>query len=405
MGRIHLKVRNTRMNRFRYSNLAGLGVLFLILGSAPGALPGQSPNQTPTKPATPAAPAPPSADVDRQCQDLDVSAERMEQLAGEIDHEMQGKLAGLQAELAEKTQILSAQLQSKEAELQVHAKELSARAQELAARMQDKMPQLLAQERGMSMMSMEEGGGWLGIGIGEVTPEKTKELKLSSERGVVVGEVEPDSPAAKAGLRANDVITQYDGQTVEGTVQFMRLVHETPSGRTVTLTIWRDGASQNVSVEIGDRSSFLETRVRREMGDGGQAFTFAMPRFNMPNVGPDMMGMMDPHTPALGINGEDLSGQLGGYFGAPDGKGVLVREVRTGTPAEKAGLMAGDVIIKLDGKPVRTLQELREGLRSASGDKPVNIGILRKGSEMNISATIEKPHPPAVMRMTHSAQL
>lgn len=393
------------MNHFRYSNFAGLGVLFLILGSAPGALPSQSPNQTPSKPTAPAAPAPPSADIDQQCQDLNVSAERMEQLAREIDHEMQGKLAGLQAELADKAQILSAQLQSKQGELQVRAQELSARAQELAARMQDKMPQLLAQERGMSMISIEEGGGWLGVEIGEVTPDKAKELKLSSERGVVVGEVELDSPAAKAGLKANDVITQYDGQAVEGTVQFRRLVHETPSGRNVTLTIWRDGASQHVSVEIGDRSSLLETRVRGGMGDGGHAFAFAMPRFNMPNMGPDMMGMMDPHTPILGINGEDLSGQLGGYFGAPDGKGVLVREVRAGTPAEKAGLKAGDVIIKLDGKPVRTLQELREGLRNASGDKPVNIGLLRNGSEMNVSATVEKSHPPEVGHMTHSAQL
>jgi serine protease Do len=397
------------MNRFRYSNFAGLGVLFLILGTAPGALPGQSPNQTPSKPATPAAQAPSSADIGRQCRDLNVSAERMEQLAREIDNEMQGKLAGLQTELANKAQILSAQLQSKEGELQVHAQELSARAQELASRMQDKVPQLLAQDRGMSMMSVEEGGGWLGVEINEVTPDKAKELRLSSERGVVVGEVEPDSPAAKAGLKANDVITQYDGQTVEGTVQFRRLVHETPSGRTVTLNIWRDGASQNISVEVGDRSSFIETRVRGDMGDGGHAFAFAMPRMpntpNMPNMGPDMMGMMDPRTPILGISAEDLSGQLGGYFGAPDGKGVLVREVRTGTPAEKAGLQAGDVIIKLDGKPIRTLQELREGLRSASGDKPVNIGILRKGSEMNVSATIEKPRPPEVMHMTHSAQL
>jgi serine protease Do len=395
------------MNHFRFSNFAGLGVLFLTLGSAPRALPSQAPHQTSTKPAPQAVPAPPSAEIDKQCEDLNLSAERMEELAREIDHEMQGKLAGLQADLANKAQNLSAQLQSKEGEIQLHAQELSARAQELADRMKDKMPQLLAQEREMSMMSMEEGGGWLGVEIGEVTPEKGKELKLSSERGVVVGEVEPDSPAAKAGLKANDVITQYDGQTVEGTVQFRRLVHETPPGRTVTFAIWRDGASQNLSVEIGDRGAFFEKGGNGNMEYWARPHAFPMPRVEVHGFGPDEMGMgmMDPHTPILGINAEDLSGQLGGYFGAPDGKGVLVREVRAGTPAEKAGLKAGDVIIKLDGKPVRTLAELREGLRNASGDKPVSIGIIRKGSEMSVSATVEKPHTPEMMHMTHSAQL
>lgn len=394
------------MNRLRYSSLAGLGVLFLLLGSAPGALPGQSSNQAPSEPATPAAPAPPSADIDRQCQDLNISAERMAALASKFDSEMQGKLAGLQAELASKGQILSAQLQSKQGELALHAQELSARAQELAARMQDEMPQVIEHGGPNVFMEMDESGGWLGVGISEVTSDKAKELKLSSDRGVVVGEVAPDSPAAKAGLKANDVITQYDGQTVEGAVQFRRLVHETPPGRTVTLAIWRDGASQNVSVEIGGHSAFMEKKGNGDMEHFAEPHPFSMPRVEIHDMGPGMMGMMDMdmHTPILGISAEDLSGQLGGYFGAPDGKGVLVREVHAGTAAEKAGLKAGDVIIKLDGKPVHTLRELREGLRSASSDKPVDIGILRKGSEMNVSATIEKPKPPE-MHMMRRAQL
>src|SRR3989442_15278466 len=99
---------------------------------------------------------------------------------------------------------------------------------------------------------LNEGNpGWLGVTIAEVTADKAKELKLPAARGVILSRVEADSPAAKAGLKANDVITEFNGQRVEGTLQFRRLIRETPGGRTVQLTFWRDGRAQSVSVELG----------------------------------------------------------------------------------------------------------------------------------------------------------
>src|SRR2546426_706569 len=93
--------------------------------------------------------------------------------------------------------------------------------------------------------------GWLGVTIAEVTADKAKELKLPAARGVILSSVGADSPAAKAGLKANDVITEFNGQRIEGTLQFRRLIRETPGGRTVQLTFWRDGRAQSVSVELG----------------------------------------------------------------------------------------------------------------------------------------------------------
>ena len=93
--------------------------------------------------------------------------------------------------------------------------------------------------------------GWLGVTIAEVTADKAKELKLPAARGVILSSLEADGPAAKAGLKANDVITEFNGQRVEGTLQFRRLIRETPGGRTVQLTFWRDGRAQSVSVELG----------------------------------------------------------------------------------------------------------------------------------------------------------
>jgi serine protease Do len=224
--------------------------------------------------------------------------------------------------------------------------------------------------------------GWLGVTIDEVTAEKAKELKLPAERGAYVREVSEDSPAAKAGLKAGDVITEYNGQRVEGTVQLRRLVRETPAGRAVQLTVWRDGRSQTLSAQLGsarDRSG----AVRGGVMPRDFEFDIRIPRI-------ETFGMIG-RTPVLGISGDDLSGQLGKYFGAPDGEGVLVREVREGSAAAKAGLQAGDVIVKVEGERVRTTSELRERLRAHREKKSVALGVLRKGAETTVSVELEQP--------------
>jgi len=84
-----------------------------------------------------------------------------------------------------------------------------------------------------------------------VTADKAKELKLSAERGVVLGRIVPDSPAAKAGLKENDVVTEINGQRVEGAAQFRRMIHEIPAGRSIQLSVWRDGRTQAISATLG----------------------------------------------------------------------------------------------------------------------------------------------------------
>ncbi len=107
------------------------------------------------------------------------------------------------------------------------------------------------------------------------------------------------------------------------------------------------------------------------------------------------MGM----TPSIGISGENLNGQLGTYFGAPDGEGVLVREVESGSPAEKAGLKAGDVITKVAGDRVKTIGELQSKLREKREDKTVQITVVRHGSETNITVEPNKPRTIAPARV------
>ncbi len=94
------------------------------------------------------------------------------------------------------------------------------------------------------------GGGWLGVSVSEITADKAKELSLPAERGALLGKIVPDGPAAKAGLKPNDVVTEINGQRVEGTAQFRRMIREIPAGRNVQLTVWRDGKSQSVKVKV-----------------------------------------------------------------------------------------------------------------------------------------------------------
>lgn len=238
---------------------------------------------------------------------------------------------------------------------------------------------------------LQKGGGYLGIGGVEVTSEQVKALNLKEERGVLVSSVAEDGPAAKAGIKDGDVVLEFNGMPVAGTVQFQRMVSETPPGRQVKLTIWRSGAAQTVTATIGERKNAIATIVP----DEGRGWSFDMP--NMPNM-PRMPELNIPRmetfspNPALGIYGEPLgeTEQLAEYFGVTDG--VLVRSVRKGSAAEKAGIKAGDVITKLDDSHVSTSADITRTLRSLRGKKSTfTVTVVRNKKEMPISVTVESP--------------
>jgi serine protease Do len=391
--------------------LASLGVMLLMVGSMPVTLSAQSQTQN----QTPAVTATPFGSVDA-CPNSKNLMEQLKDSARINQQELQEQVSNLQKmakevemnspELA-KLQNLSARIAENQDQWEARAQELASRAADLAAGAQEKAVEVWGQEPRVFTTTTDDGSGWLGVEIGEVTAEKAKDLRLAEAHGVEVIDVEPDGPAAKAGLKEHDVVTRYDGQVVEGTVQFRRLVRETPSGRNISLAISRNGSTQDISVELGDRSSFYEKKMKGKMRDFGKAYAFTEPNFDFHFDTPGVFGEMDGRAPVLGISAEDLSGQLGTYFGAPNGTGILVREVRSGTAAEKAGLKAGDVIVKVNGSPVGSLSELRQQLqlRGKSDEKTVSLGILRKGSEMNLPVTIEKPKPMESTHLVRRAQL
>jgi C-terminal processing protease CtpA/Prc len=307
---------------------------------------------------------------------------QMGQKIEELQARLAERLEGAQERIAERvqTRALQASVRAAVQEAQEQQREL------------ERTPE--ADEPDTMVFLGDEGTSWLGVESQEVTSGKAKELKLPAERGVLLGRILPDSPAAKAGLKDNDVITEINGQRVEGEAQFRRMIHEIPAGRSAQFTVWRDGRAQAINVTLGKSEEHANTWFKT----APRAFSFQLPKIEMPEVTP-MPGMdwnygvLAGARPRLGIDAEDLSGQFGTYFGAPDGEGVLVREVNSGSPAEKAGVKSGDVITALNGERIRSLGDLREKLAAKREDKTVKLGVLRNKSEMSI--TVEMPPPPS----------
>lgn len=333
--------------------------------------------------ALPAPPANSQTNSQTPCPDDSATARLAERLA-----ELQARLAGSQEQIG------------KLSELRANLASEMALAQNLRALEQLQSAPALADDddHGVSVFLDADGSSWLGVELHEVTSDTAKELKLPAERGVVLTSIVPDSPAAKAGLKENDVVTEINGQRVEGAAQFRRMIREIPAGRAAQITVWRDGRAQTISVTLGKseerRNSF---KVFTPAPGAPGSFAFTMPEIPMtPPMdwnGTLMMG----GQPRLGIDAEDLNGQLGSFFGAPDGEGILVREVNPGSAAEKGGLKAGDVITSVNGERVRTVGDLREKLaakheaKDKDKDQAVKLGVLRNKSE--VSLTIELPVP------------
>jgi serine protease Do len=243
----------------------------------------------------------------------------------------------------------------------------------------------LLSDDGDAQVVVSSSQGWLGVGVAEVTADKVKALQLPAERGALLGKIVPDSPAAKAGLKENDVVTEINGQRVEGAEQFRRMIHEIPSGRAAQFTVWREGHSQTVNVTIGESESRFNTSV---VAPG----TFA---FHMPDL-PQLNDLMESGPwfagrPRLGIDAENLEGDFGAFFGAPDGEGVLVRGVFSDSPASKAGLKVGDVITSVDGDRIRSIGDLREKLIEKGSEKSVKLGILRNKAPLSLSIDLPAP--------------
>lgn len=233
-------------------------------------------------------------------------------------------------------------------------------------------------------------GSYLGVYIREVNEEDVDRLDLKEERGALITEVPDDGPAAEAGLQTDDVIVSWNGSRIESAAQLTRVVGETPSGRSVEVGYVRDGRERSTKVELADRSPAIarvfpggglstESRAQLEKSLDGM-------RTRLRSLDGNGFAHLFMRGGRLGVGVQSLGDQLADYFGADDG-GVLVNSVREDSPAEKAGLKAGDVILGVGDEKVEDPGDLMTEInRADAGD--VELRILRDRKQRTVKVTL-----------------
>ncbi|HWC97678.1 MAG TPA: PDZ domain-containing protein [Candidatus Sulfopaludibacter sp.] len=247
---------------------------------------------------------------------------------------------------------------------------------------------LMAQQKSRDMgpeVVVQRDGSYLGIGGQGLDSDRAKALKLKDDRGVEITQVDPDGPASKAGFKSGDVVLEFNGTAVEGTEHLQRLVREVPAGHTVKITVWRNGAAQTLTAVLGQRKGmWIET-------PGGEFSVMVPPPPAMPATPAMSMPRMITIMPSgmLGIEGEPLNQepQFAEFMGVKDG--VLVKSVNRNSAAERAGIKAGDVIVKVDEAHVSSAMDITAALRASHGKKNFNLTLVRNKREMPLSVTLE----------------
>jgi serine protease Do len=177
----------------------------------------------------------------------------------------------------------------------------------------------------------------IGVGIADVTPENAKFFAESNATGAVITSVEPDSPAAKAGLQIGDVITQIDNKKVNDAGELQVLVAQQRPGAKITLEVLRDGKSMSLPVTLEEM-----TNGKAEKGENSDA-----------GEGKMRWGM--------GLN--DLTPDVRDQLQAPrDLHGAVIEQVQPGSSADNAGLQRGDVVLEVNRHKVETAADVQQAL-------------------------------------------
>jgi serine protease Do len=250
-------------------------------------------------------------------------------------------------------------------------------------------------------------GSFLGVYAEDINKENMARYGMREVRGVGITQVVKDSPAEKAGLKKDDVIVRFEGDSVTSVRKLNRLVSEVAPDQTVKLGISRGGGEQEVAVTIGKRNQSMNAFERLEGLEGLKGleelkgldklkeFHGLMPpdgqvwKWKGQEPGKDGMVFAFGNHRRIGVSTMELTKQLADYFGIADGKGVLVTSVSDNSPAAKAGLKAGDIITSIDGDKVEGAGDLARGINK-NKDGDVTLEVIRDRKQRTIKVTPEK---------------
>jgi len=267
---------------------------------------------------------------------------------------------------------------------------------------QTRAPQPRPEARAFSF-SWDSDGGYLGVQTEEVTRENFGKLGLREVRGVAVVKVIEGSPAQSAGLQDGDVIVKINGEEISSGRKLTRLIGEISPDHTAKVTVLRGGSERDINVTLGKRPMPKFAEGAFPSPEGFKDFDFKFPEkdfeFKMPDLDKLERYRFEPGKPGepmvfsfgnrrqIGVGLTPLSKQLNDHFGLTHG--ALFNTVRQDSPAAKAGLKAGDIILEVDGKAVKgELDVARAIAEKKEGD--VSITYIRGGQRQTVRVTPEK---------------
>jgi len=251
---------------------------------------------------------------------------------------------------------------------------------------------------GFSSEAGSSAESYLGVDTRDVTPDRLNTLQLKEEHGVEITMVDQDAPAGKAGLKEHDVILNVNGTAVESVEQLRRMIHEIPAGRLISIGLSRNGQAMTLKAQLAARQ---------------KGFAMAWPqgndyKVNMPPIPaipaippvPPMPEMDIPVSIVVvhsstrsGLMVENLTPQLGDFFGVKDGQGILVRSVEKGSRAERAGFHAGDVIVRINGEKINDSGDFSHAINFKK-QNPATVTVIREKKQVNIKLSLPD-HGPA----------
>jgi serine protease Do len=249
--------------------------------------------------------------------------------------------------------------------------------------------------------AQSSGTPWLGVTTQEITGDLREGLDYRGT-GVLVNRVVRDSPADRAGIEKGDVIVSFNSRNIDSPSELSDVVRMGRVGQSVSITLIRDGSRRSVSARLAERSDSLdedywEAPATPESPRAPRApsapraprsprvFNWDGDDFNLRNLRD--FTMFGGNRGRLGVHIQDINADLGDALGVPDGKGVLVTDIVEDSPAEKAGIKAGDVITEVGGDRIDDIADLQRALREREGR--TKITVVRRGSTRTVEPDID----------------
>jgi serine protease Do len=209
--------------------------------------------------------------------------------------------------------------------------------------------------------------GYLGIGIQDLNAELGKALNLPVTEGAIVNEVSSGGPSAKAGLKSDDVIVAIDGQKISSASMLTRTVALKRPGTTSTLSIYRNGKQQDVKVTLGTRPDIegIGKRETRETEESSKA--------------------------RVGLSLSDLDPGTARQAGFSRSEGALITDVVPGSPADRAQLAPGMLVVEANRKPVKNAEELAAAIRSTPSGGTLLMRVAAPGGNNRFLRALQMP--------------